>query len=541
MEQQNKAALTRRTFLAGSAVAAAAAGLTLAGCGGGGSTEGGSTPAPEGGSTAAPASGGTLTGACAYTSTNVDPRGLNGGSALMLAATWHVFEGLYDLDLHTYKTYNALAAGEPTKVSDTEYEVALRDGAKFSDGSDVTTADVVNAFEVNMADATCGAFLSFIDGVSAKDDKTVSIKLKYPFDALLKGRLSVVKVYPASLTDDQLKTKPIGSGPWMYDSINGDDGGTIKFVPNPNYAGSMTPTADSMEWNIVLDSTARTTALQEASVQVMESVPDANADQLIASGASVDYLQGFNQAFLMFNTQKKPFNDPRVRQAFFYAIDTEKLINNQLAGHASKVTGFLPEDHANYHKASMVYEHDVEKAKSLLAEAGVENLEFTMVTNNNWVKDLAAQIQEDLKAAGITMTNAEQKINWSEYAESDSELAYDVMLTPGDPTCFGNDPDLLMSWWYGDNIWTQGRTCWKKAGDGKFEELQTLMQQAREATDAKKQQEIWNQCFDLLSEEVPLYPLFHRELATGYQSSMISGYKPIATTGLVFLGASVAQ
>lgn len=539
MEQLNKAALSRRTFLAGSAVAAAAAGLTLAGCGGGG-TESGTTPAPEGGSTAAPASGGKLTGACAYTSTNVDPRGLNGGSALMLAATWHVFEGLYDLDLHTYKTYNALAAGDPVKVSDTEYEVALRDGAKFSDGSDVTVDDVVNAFEVNMADATCGAFLSFIDSVSGKDDKTVSIKLKYPFDALLKGRLSVVKVYPASLTDDQMKTMPIGSGPWMYDTINGDDGGTIKFVPNPNYAGSMAPTADSMEWNIVLDPTARTTALQEATVQVMESVPDANAEQLIASGASVDYLQGFNQAFLMFNTQKKPFNDPRVRQAFFYAIDTDKLINNQLAGHASKVTGFLPEDHANYHKASMVYEHDVEKAKSLLAEAGVENLEFTMVTNNNWVKDLAAQIQEDLKAAGITMTNAEQKINWSEYAESDSELAYDVMLTPGDPTCFGNDPDLLMSWWYGDNIWTQGRTCWKKAGDGKFEELQTLMQQAREAT-GSEQQEIWNKCFDLLSEEVPLYPLFHRELATGYQSTMISGYKPIATTGLVFLGASAAQ
>ena len=81
----------------------------------------------------------------------------------MLAATWHVFEGLYDLDLHTYKTYNALAADEPVKVSDVEYEVTLREGAKFSDGTDVTSADVVNAFEKNMADATYGAFLEFID------------------------------------------------------------------------------------------------------------------------------------------------------------------------------------------------------------------------------------------------------------------------------------------------------------------------------------------------------------------------------------------
>ena len=105
-----KASLSRRTFLAGGAVAAAAAGLTLAGCS--------SAPAdkPAEGTPAeapAPATGGSLTGAMAYTSTNVNPIG--NSSALMLAATWHVFEGLYDLDLHTYKTYNALAAADPVK------------------------------------------------------------------------------------------------------------------------------------------------------------------------------------------------------------------------------------------------------------------------------------------------------------------------------------------------------------------------------------------------------------------------------------------
>ena len=535
MEKPLKSPLTRRTFLAGSAVAAAAAGLTLAGCGGGGSEE---KPADNGGDAPqsdTPAAGGTLTGAMAYTSTNVNPIG--NSSALMLAATWHVFEGLYDLDLHTYKTYNALAAGDPVKVSDTEYEVTLRDGAKFSSGDAVTVDDVVNAFEKNMADATYGAFLEFIEGVKAKDDTTVTFTLKYPFESLLKGRLSVVKIFPASLTEDDLKTKPIGSGPWMYDTINGDDGGTINFVPNTNYDGKYKATADNMAWNITLDATARTTALQEATVQVMENVPDANADQLTAAGATVDYLQGFNQPFFMFNTLKKPFDDYRVRQAFFYAVNVDKLISNQMDGHAAAITSFLPEDHENYHKAATVYTYDPEKAKALLEEAGASDLSFTLLTNNNWVKDLAPQIKEDLSAIGVNCTIQEEKINWSALAPSDSELPYDVMLTPGDPTCFGNDPDLLMSWWYGDNVWTDGRSCWKKAADGKWAELQDLMQQARVA-DSAAQQELWNQCFDLLAEQVPLYPLFHRQLATGYQDSMISGFEPIATTGLVFLGAS---
>ena len=229
MEQ---AKLTRRGFLAGTAATGALAALTLSGCGGG------DKPASSGAADSGEAKvADAITAAAAYSSTNCNPIG--NSSALMLAATWHVFEGLYDLDLHTYKTYNGLAAGEPVKVTETEYEVALRDGAKYSDGSDVVAADVVNAFEKNMADATYGAFLTFIESVSAKDDKTVTFKLKYPFESLLKGRLSVVKVFPASLTDEQLKTKPIGSGPWMYESINGDDGGTIKFVKNENYNGSM--------------------------------------------------------------------------------------------------------------------------------------------------------------------------------------------------------------------------------------------------------------------------------------------------------------
>ncbi|MEE8717652.1 MAG: ABC transporter substrate-binding protein [Coriobacteriales bacterium] len=478
----------------------------------------------------AKAEGGTLTGACAYSSTNYSPVGSS--SALILGAIWHVFEGLYEIDLHTYETYPALASGDPTKVSDTEYEVTLRDGAKFSDGTDVTAADVVNAFEKNIANDTYGAFLSFIDSVEAKDDKTVTFKLKYAFDTLLKGRLALVKIFPASLTDDQLSQSPIGTGPWMYSSIDGDDGGAIEFEPNPNYNGSHPAKADSMHWDVLLDGTSRTTALQEGTAMVMENVPDENAEMLQNSGATVDYVAGFNQPFLMFNTKKAPFDDVRVRQAFFYAINVDQLISNVMNGHASKVTSFLPESHANYHQASTVYTYDPDKAKELLKEAGQESIDITLKVNNNWVSTLSAQIKNDLDAVGINTTLQEEKINWSELAESDSELPYDVMLTPGDPTCFGNDPDLLMNWWYGDNVWTRGRSCW--AGTDEWNQLQDLLQQAREAT-GDDQQQLWNKCFDIIAEQVPLYALFHRELATGYQADMIDGFKPISTTGLVFL------
>ena len=512
--------VSRRSFLGGAA--AIAGGLALA--------KGGfSTP-----SVALADGDNTITATCAYQSTNYSPIGCS--SALMLGATWHVFEGLYEIDVHDYSTYAALAAGDPTKVSDTEYEVTLRDGAKFSDGTDVTAADVKNAFELNMADGTYGAFLDFIDSVEAKDDKTITFKLKYAFESLLKSRLAVVKVFPASITPDDLAKAPVGSGPWMYTDIQGEDGGHIDFEPNPNYNGPKPAAASAMHWNVQLDGTARSTAIMDQTAMVMEAVPDANAESLQGYGATVDYVPGFSLPFLMFNTKKAPFDDKRVRQAFFYAIDVDKLINNIMSGHAHAVKSFLPESFANFHEASTVYTYDPDKAKSLLKEAGHDSIDVTLLCNNNWVADLSAQIKNDLDAVGINTTLQTEAIQWAQLAPSDDILPYDVMLTPGDPSCFGADPDLLMTWWYGDNVWTQGRSCWK--GTDEWTKLQDLLQQARTAT-GDDQQNTWNQCFDLLSEEVPLYPLFHRDLATAYLPDKIDGFKPIATTGLVFLDCKV--
>lgn len=519
--------LTRRGFLAGTAATGAVAALAMSGCS---SNSSASSSAAAG--AGKPAS--TIYAAPAYTSTNCNPIG--NSSALMLAATWHVFEGLYDLDLHDYTTHPALADGDPVQVSETEYEVTLRDGAKYSDGTDVTTADVVNAFEKNMANDTYGAFLTFIDTVAAKDEKTVTFTLKYPFATLLKGRLAVVKVFPASLTEDQLATMPIGSGPWAYDAINGNEGGHITFVPNEYYNGNYAATCESMDWNVLVDNTSRVTAITDGSVQAIESVPAANADQVVAAGATVDDVPGFALAFLMFNTKKAPFDDKRVRQAFYYAIDMEKLIANQLAGHAAPATSFLPESYANYHRASTVYTYDTEKAKSLLAEAGASDLKVNLLTNTNWVYDLAPQIKEDLAAAGVDCTIVDFTNDWASMAPSDNVLSYDVMLTPGDPSCFGNDPDLLMTWWYGDNVWTQGRSCWK--GTEGWTTLQEKLQAAREEADAAAQQEIWNECFDIIADEVPIYPLFHREVSTGYYTEQLEDFAPISTTGLVFLGTT---
>lgn len=534
--------LTRRAFVAGTAATA----LALAGCSVEQPIEPGPAPADPADDNAptepvAAQSGvaRTLTAAVAYEGSDPNPIGTSSG--VFLAAGWHVFEGLYELNMHTYRAECGLAADAPVQIDDLEYEVTLREDTVFSDGSPLTSADVVNAFERNGESDLYGAFLSFITAVSAPDERTVRFKLNAPMGSVLQERLALVRVFPATLTDEELATKPVGSGPWCYETINAADGGRISFTANHRYTGPWPATCERMEWSVLLDDTRRTDELIDKDVMVMEAAPVVRAEELADAGATVEWVPGFNLPFLMFNCEKPPFDDVRVRQALLYAIDVDSLIGTYMAGHARAATSLLPDYFRHYHRAATVYSYDPEKARKLLAEAGVDELALTLRANDNWVSTLAPAIAEDWKAVGVTaevvlLDTPALFADLSTEPEPGTLLPFDVVLSPGDPSCFGNDADLIISWWYGDNVWTRARSRW--ATTPAFAEVAELLAEARSKTSEDEQQPLWNQCFDIIAAEVPLYPLFHRETATAWWTAQLDDYDPISATGLNFLGTT---
>ena len=538
--------LTRRAFVAGTAALAAGGALTLAGCSVEQPIEPGPAPADPADDNAptepvAAQSGvaRTLTAAVAYEGSDPNPIGTSSG--VFLAAGWHVFEGLYELNMHTYRAECGLAADAPVQIDDLEYEVTLREDTVFSDGSPLTSADVVNAFERNGESDLYGAFLSFITAVSAPDERTVHFKLNAPMGSVLQERLALVRVFPATITDEELASKPVGSGPWCYETINAADGGRISFTANHRYTGPWPATCERMEWSVLLDDTRRTDELIDKDVMVMEAAPVVRAEELADAGATVEWVPGFNLPFLMFNCEKPPFDDVRVRQALLYAIDVDSLIGTYMAGHARAATSLLPDYYRHYHRAATVYSYDPEKARKLLAEAGVDELALTLRANDNWVSTLAPAIAEDWKAVGVTaevvlLDTTALFADLSTEPEPGTLLPFDVVLSPGDPSCFGNDADLIISWWYGDNVWTRARSRW--ATTPAFAEMAELLAEARSKTSEDEQQPLWNQCFDIIAAEVPLYPLFHRETATAWWTAQLDDYDPISATGLNFLGTT---
>lgn len=518
-------------LVAGIAVAT----LMLSGCGAGnnGNSSSSSKNAPAA-STVVP---GTITTQIAYAGRNFDPGTTS--LALPMAGNWHVIEALYTRKMNDFSLVSGLAKGDPKMVSETEYEVTLRDGAKFSDGNAVTANDVKFSFERMMKEGSLFApMLSFIESIETKGDNTLVFHLNKPF-TLVKDRFSLVGVVPASMSDEDLQKMPVSSGPYKYTNITDQQ---VTFEKNANYNGEWQAPSEKMVWNSNVDDTARVTAMQSGKNDVMENVPVKAFQTLKTSGSEIQQVQSFNQAFIMFNTKKAPFDKKEVRQAVFYGIDTEALIKNQMGGQAKPVTGFLPESFKYYKKGKNVYTYNVEKAKKLIKDAGVQaGTTFTLyTTDQTWITELAPQIKNNLEALGFkvdiqSMKSAALFPNVTDKEDAD----YSMVLAPGDPTVFGNDPDVLLNWWFGDNAWTKTRTFWK--GSEAYNKLHEYMDKAVVAESDSERTEAWNNAMDIISEEVPLYPLFHRTLSTASRKGVFKEYKAAGTTGLFFLGAKLSK
>ena len=524
---------SRRDFIRLTSTMGMAAGFAaaLAACGG---SSGGS--GASGAESANP--DGTITAGISYElgTSGYDP--MTTTSGLTVAANWHTLEGLTELDAVSREAYAALGKDLPMKVDDTTYEVALRDGAKFSDGSDVTVEDVVFSFERVLDPANnslYSQFLTFLESVTAKDDTTVTIKTKHPY-SLVAERLSTVKIVPKAVVEADPKAfdmNPIGSGPYKM-TDNSAASQTVVFERNDNYNGSHPALAKKMTWQVLPDDTTRTNAITSSTVQAIDTVPATNLSAM-TDPVVVSADKGFSLVFVMFNHQGA-FADVKARQAIMYALDYEKICTTGMGTLATAATCFVQEEHPAYKKASTVYSYDADKAKSLLAEAGITSIE-TIATDRGCFAGARPIIKENLEALGVSANFTEKKSKeLYDYIKNGDK--WDIAIAPGDPSVFGNDADLLMRWWYSADLWANDRMHWK--GTEAYTKLQAILDEAVQV-EGDAQIAKWQEAFDLIAENVPLYPIFHRTTPTAYNNQTLVSFRSVNYPGLSFVDVGSTQ
>jgi peptide/nickel transport system substrate-binding protein len=463
-------------------------------------------------------------------------------SAFTMAANNHIYEGLVDTDPVTRAPYPALATALPTDTQATTWKFTLRSGAKWHDGQPVTVDDVLFTFARVLDTSTTvliGSFFqSWLKEVRQAGDRDVELVFKFPFpDAL--PRLTIAKIMPkhvfgvAGGWDAAKGGKAVGSGPFKQTAHHPKSNTT--FEAFADYNGPRKPLVKKMNWLSIVDASARVAKISgaHAEAQVSDNIPYANIDQLSGSGLTVSGAKGMNHMFLMFNTGAKPLNDVRVRQALFYAIDTGKMIEVALKGHGVAASSFLNQQNPSYAKASTVYTYDPDKAKSLLAAAGVSNLSITlMAVNVSWIVDCLPTIANSWAAIGVKTTLQPQDTS-ALFTKMDQAQDYQVVAAASNPNQFGLDADLIMRYNYTAGGTWMKYTKWDSSPDAKS--LFGLMNQATQEPDAAKKLTLTHQYLDVIAQQAVLYPVVHTELMTAWDPKKVSGIKATGYPGLNLL------
>ena len=138
--------------------------------------------------------------------------------------------------------------------------------------------------------------------------------------------------------EDELKAKPVGTGPYKYENITATE---VTAVPNEYYNGNEPAKPDPQV--AVLKDALPVWPPPLAVRRTWRPSPRPPRTQLKAAGWNVESKPGYGNPFLMFNTQKAPFDKPEVRRAFLRAINRQALIDTALDGQAVPATSFLPE------------------------------------------------------------------------------------------------------------------------------------------------------------------------------------------------------
>ncbi len=245
----------------------------------------------------------------------------------------------------------------------------LRSGVKFSDGTPFTAKDVVASYERHKKlDGPLVPLYSTVTSFAATDDQTVTVKTSKPLGTLLSS-LTLLFIGPAAkINTDGFFNKPIGTGPFTVESFKPDE--KLDLAANPTYWDGA-PKLSKLEFVNIPEVAGRITGLENGEVDVLTQIPPDQVGSVKGSDAiTYSTTPSWTYYFDWFNSNRKPFNDKRVRQAMWHALNLEGTVKDLFGDLASVAQAPLAQGVIGAPKLSP-YAYDPAKAKQLLTEAGL--------------------------------------------------------------------------------------------------------------------------------------------------------------------------
>ncbi|MBP3040319.1 ABC transporter substrate-binding protein [Bacillaceae bacterium Marseille-Q3522] len=402
----------------------------------------------------------------------------------------NVFDGLLDTN-EAGELVPAIAKSYKISDDGLAYTFQLNEGVVFHDGSELTAEDVVYSYS-KLAGLNGGEPLNsqfaIIESIEAPSDLEVVIKLKEKNSAFLAA--NIIAIVPSDY--EEQSTKPVGAGPFKFEEYT--VGQELRLSKNEDYYNKdKIPHVDEIQFKIMPDSESAILAMQAGDIDI---IPGISSQGLLQLGDAINTVSGpQNMVQLMaLNNNVQPLNDVRVRKAINLAIDKDTIIDTVAEGKGTKLGSNFSPAMDFYYESGLedVYAPDTDEAKSLLAEAGLEDgftLELTVPSDYQFHVDTAQVIAEQLGKIGIKVDiNLIEFSSWLETVYTNEQYQATIIGFTGKL-----DPYEILRRYtsdYGKNFVNFSNP-----------DYDALISQALAATDKNKMADIYKEAQRMLTEQ----------------------------------------
>lgn len=332
----------------------------------------------------------------------------------------------------------------------------------------------------------------------------------------------------AAGTPEKFDLDPVGTGPFQLVGYKKDS--TIRYQSNPSYHEGKAA-IDRLVFSITPDASVRYAKLQKGECHVMPYPNPADLTRM-KSDDKINLMsqEGLNVGYLAFNTQKAPFTDVRVRQALNMAVNKKAIIDAVFQGAGKAATNPIPPTIWSYNESVKDYEYNLEKAKSLLAEAGIKEGFKTNIwampvqrPYNPNARRMAEVIQADWAKIGVEAEIISYE--WGEYLKRSKSGEHETVLLgwTGD----NGDPDNFLAVLLGcSGIGGSNRAMWC------HQPFEDLIQKAKVTADVTERTQLYQQAQVIFKEQAPWVTVAHsmvyepvRKEVKGYKISPFGGHE----------------
>jgi len=403
----------------------------------------------------------------------------------------------------------------------------LRRGVTFHDGEKFDAAAVKFNVErhKNMVGSNRRAELAPVASVDVVDESTARLNLSAPFSPLLATLADragmMVSPKAAQAEGDKFGAKPVCSGPFRFVERVAQD--KIVLERYPNYWNKGEIHLDKVIYLPIVDSTVRLANLRSGQLDIIERMAGSDVPSLKTdSRFKVARITEIGYQGITINVgksdlaQKNPLGkDARVREAFELALDRDGIVQVAMDGEADVGNQWVAPANAYYSRNVPIPKRDVARAKALLAEAGISNPSFTLVTpTTSDAQKIAQIVQAMVKDAGFDV-----KIQSTEFATSldmadKGQFEAYVLAWSGRA-----DPD--------GNLYNFDfcKAPLDYAGYCK-PEVDDLLNRSRSALDPAERKKIYEQIAAIVLKDRPIVYLFHRHWLWAH-TAKLSGLRTI--------------